>query len=418
MLAQPKQLLFALCITLIFRICICRINTNVSVSMNFGAGAMLLKMRRDFHWGDEPDANLVVRRHFSLEEAMTGAEFTVDVIRTVVRKDCEVSVCRFCNGSGIIRKESVSTAGNFSRSRSRSYSSGAHKSRRDEGGCVHSLVDLPCPYCLGAGVGSRICNAIFRQIQETTSIRLEPRHVRPGHVHQVKGKGHELYRNTELILGDLLLHVDSVGTGNFSVSENGDIEIRVQLSAWQALYGFTMSTPVPLISRYNKTLSTREVEKEEVSAMAAKANSTVMRIDRSEKTTLPGSTIRVGGRGLPPTGSLIVNFELEPEPTKTVPAEEHKHGATESMCAEGEVKCDVDDETLDSSGLCCRALSPTEIERERNKTATAETLQTAKLLRDAAARRILVLLQARLDRQNEEQEQEQKERQKGRSNGL
>jgi hypothetical protein len=411
-MAQPKQLLLALCFALIFRICICRINTNVSVSMNFGAGAMLLKLRRDFQWGDEPDANLIVRRQFSLEEAMLGAEFTVEVIRTVVRKDCEVSVCRFCNGSGIIRKETASTAGNVSRSRP--YSSGANKSHRDEGGCVHSIVDLPCPYCLGAGVGSRICNAIFRQIQEATTIRLEPRHVRPGHVHRVKGKGHELYRNTEPIIGDLLLLVDSVGTENFSVSEKGDIEILVQLSAWQALYGFTMSTPVPLIPGYNKTLIAREKGKEEDGVPAAKANSTVMRIDRSEKTTLPGSSIRVGGRGLPPLGSLVVNFELEPEPAKASATEERKRDASESMCAEGEVKCDFDDAAHDSSSLCCRALSPTEIEREQNKTATAETLQTTKLLRDAAARRILALLQARLDRQNEEQN----EQEKGRSNGL
>ena len=368
--------------------CACRISTNFSLKMDVGAGAINMNMQRHFQWGDEVDANLAAHRSFTLQEAQLGVDFSLQILRTVVRKDCEVSVCPKCNGTGIHK---IHTAGYKQSHAKHSHEHTSQRGGREGGGgggesCIHSQVSLPCPHCLGAGLGSRICNGIYRQVEERVHIHMDAFEVRPGYMHIVKGKGHELYRNTEAVYGDLLVTVDAVSTGNFTVNAQGDVVVNVELSAWQALYGFTMTTAVPLIDKSRA--------QKDVPDAKTNTNTTKMSIDRRGKTTLPGSKIEVGGRGLPPIGSLVVSFALETDPASVTPVESPayapKTGTEGGISCSGELK-----------GITCSVADPADVEADmlkQNETMNAEKLQRVKLERDAAARRILHLLQARIDR--------------------
>jgi len=327
-----------------------QINTNATISMDLGLGALSVSLERYYQWGPEVFTSIHHSRNFTLEEARRGATFTVAVERHVLRKECRVGTCPICGGSGKVTKKSLFSDD----SRQRLHRSG-----------VRSVVSLPCPRCLGGGVGSQLCmDSIYETKKEDVEVRLLPAQIRPGAQHSFPGKGHELYRNKEVELGDFFVGVNSVHTGNFRANALGDVVLEVQLRAWDALYGFQLQS--------------------NISFLTGNASS-VMKIDRTGKATLPGSEITIPGKGLTADRALILAFALAPPVQAPLPVLDMKIVFAEMMtkeCGLGESDFSGVKENFDEENT-----------RKVTETIALEEYKRSEYAKDSNARKILALLE-------------------------
>ena len=124
---------------------------------------------------------------------------------------------------------------------------------------------------------------------------------KPGYQVVVKDEGHEVVEDMSKAIGNFEVTVGSIESGNFKI--NGDrMELVIVMTVEEALNGFVYEEPY--------------------------VDGKTLRIDRSDKITIPDSKITLRGLGLPKIGQpenaatatekedLVVIFELEPETTE------------------------------------------------------------------------------------------------------
>lgn len=325
-----------------------QINTNATIFMDLGLGALSLSLERFYQWGPEVNEHLHLARNFTLEEARIGANFTLTVERHVLRKECNVGTCPHCGGTGKVTRKSASS-----------------EDPRDRWGrgSVRSTISLPCPRCLGGGMGSQLCSdTIYETRKEDVEVHLLPTQIRPGFRHTFHGKGHELFRNREVLLGNFFLIVQSVCTGAFCATSAGDVVLDVALRAWDALYGFQLASNISFL--------TGNV-------------SSVMKIDRNGKTTLPGTEIVIPGKGLSPDRPLILAFALAAPVAAPPPVLNMKILFAEMMMEE----CGLGEkETLPTGAKA-------NVDLKMNETIAQDEHVRSEHAKDSNARKILALLE-------------------------
>ncbi len=332
-----------------------QINTNITANWNIGSGALSMTMERHYHWGQDIAPDIEFGRVFTLEEAHSGSSFSFRFRRTVIRKECKVAECPFCRGTGSVVSKS-STEREFKKSSKRSLFSS-----------VIASTIMPCPRCLGAGMGSQLCHdSIYTHRDENIDVNLLPHQIRPGFKQAFKGMGHELYQNKKVVIGDMYLRVDAVRTENFVANANGDIVLSVELSPWSALYGFELSSNTSFLP----------------------GNASIMKIDRIGKTTLPGTEVRMVGKGLTPSGALVVSFSLAPE--------EVESPIQPKLLQSGIL---TDNLELDESHAFDSNDAAAEL--RRNETLAAAERKRVERAKDQMARKILAMLDLQLKRKDD-----------------
>lgn len=121
---------------------------------------------------------------------------------------------------------------------------------------------------------------------------------RPGYHVMLPGEGHEVVQEMDKALGDLEVTVRDVASGNFKLTHDS-MELVITMTVEEALNGFVYEE--------------------------AYLEGKTLRLDRTDKVTIPGSKIVLKGHGLQKIiqpniingprvkDDLIVTFELEPE---------------------------------------------------------------------------------------------------------
>jgi len=97
--------------------------------------------------------------------------------------------------------------------------------------------------------------------------------VDPGYVDAIKGKGNYVYKNGANILGDLKLTVKHVGDGEWITVTRDLLQVRVLATPLDLVRGFFLQTEL--------------------------MPGHVLTVNRTSRVTLPGSSIRLPGAGLP-----------------------------------------------------------------------------------------------------------------------
>lgn len=188
--------------------------------------------------------------------------------------ECPIAPCKVCFGIGKV-------------------------SAQNTGPLLTQQLTSPCPACSGLGYDLKSCKLLTTE-QKVVTVALPPGS-RSGYKVVLPGEGHEVIENMAKTVGDLEVTVSSVDSGNFKIFDDR-MELHIVMSVEEALNGFVYEEP------YFEDVT--------------------LRIDRSDKLTIPDSRITLSGLGLRKinnsehsnsTGTvigrddLIVVFELEPE---------------------------------------------------------------------------------------------------------
>lgn len=220
-------------------------------------------------------------------------------------------------------------------------------------------------------MGSQLCmDTIYETKHEDVQVSLLPAQIRPGFKHAFSGKGHELYRNRDVQIGDFFVSVDSVHTGDFRANALGDVVLGVELRAWDSLYGFQLQSNISFLTGNASSL---------------------MKIDRSGKTTLPGTEITIPGKGLAPDRALVLAFALAPPAPAPEPVLDMKILFAEMMTKE----CGLGES--DISGV--KAIFEGENMQKVSETIALEEHKRSEHAKDSNARKILALLEMHKKRQ-------------------
>lgn len=308
----------------------CQIVTEVDVQINVGSrgtpqrsdvGAeMDLSFQRAFLWGSHMDPNIVIHKDLSILEALEAKPLTVTFKRTSVREECQLQRCPVCGGTGVhhARSNAATEEDGYDidiHSTGLEGSKGSANKGNNGAFNIEVEVTLPCPHCLGSGLYSPVCTgSVYEEREANATFDIPQVNMRPGSVHAMPLLGHEVFREKKIVQGDLQLVIGSIRTADFIVDTQGNVELKIMLSSQEALYGFTYSTLVPYLIRSN------EVPKATATAASGSrhekrndGDGDFLRLDlnRDKKTTLPGTSIKMQGKGLEPHGALILRFLLE-----------------------------------------------------------------------------------------------------------
>jgi DnaJ-class molecular chaperone len=224
-----------------------------------------------------PDTNIEAIANMTLQHSFEGVSVTEHVTRTILNKACESVVCPVCKGTGV---------------QLNLFENHAHS--------VKKTLSSPCPECFGLGYcGLNQCS-LYHTYHDTIQIVL-PVGFLPGHKYAVSKKGNEvLSADHKVITGDFIFTVDQIFTGNYTLTKSGDVELKVLVTPVEAFEGFLLEDNYP--SGENR----------------------IIRVDRTNKITVPGSTCRIKHVGIPlvsnitehlpdsnsTRGDLLIRFEL------------------------------------------------------------------------------------------------------------
>ena len=194
---------------------------------------------------------------------------------------------------------------------------------------------------------------------------------------------------------------------------DGDVLFNVELSAMHALYGFKYTAIVPYYffndsdSRHNTIDNNLKNETKKLPRL---------NIDRTGKATLPRTVIRMEGKGLPPSGALVLQFilgEIIPEPIMPLSLSSAMNSSkndnmnnTVQEKEETGTTCITDDDDTDHSHTCVAndTIDKSQSENSDNIDVKDYTKVAAEMTywkeladnrNDAMARKILILLEQR-----------------------
>ena len=235
-----------------------------------------------FTWHMSLSHDITLKRNLTVTDSFLGKDVHVDVERVITDDSCEIKMCGMCGGLKYVQGKS-GNSGN---------------SGRDS--VLSQIVTTPCPLCVGLGIVTMDGCAPFRTSRERINV-IFPRGSRPGHEVVYKALGNAYYHNNQFLIGDLKVVIEAIENDNFVVLSD-HVSLTLTLSPSEAVNGFIFETLY--------------------------ISDEILRVERKDKVTIPGSSIRLKGLGLPLLSAanvtnekllpehrddLVIHFELEEE---------------------------------------------------------------------------------------------------------
>ena len=248
-----------------------------SLDSNSGRSAFLsVEFIQLFSWHVSMNNDITLKRNLTVTEAFMGTNIAVDIERTIIDESCEVQVCSICKGSKCVQA----------------------KSKDFFDPILIQTIIAPCPACVGLGIVTyNGCNT-FKIVKEHINVAF-PRGCRPGYEMVLKSSGNAYFQDNNFLMGDLRVIIQSVENDNFIVNKD-HVSLTLLLTPHEAVNGFIYETLY--------------------------ISDEILRVERTNKITIPGSEIRLQGLGLPLFSAanistvnlqrehrddLIIHFELE-----------------------------------------------------------------------------------------------------------
>jgi DnaJ-class molecular chaperone len=175
----------------------------------------------------------------TVEEALNGYEFDIGYERILIDKKCKLVTCKDCGGNKVIMAQ------------------------QNKNG-IRQITTIPCPRCSGHGKHPNDCNPYY-----TTEHRMKvsiPAGAQKGDVVKFEGYGNEVYIDNQPKLGDFVVTIEGVSSGNFSMKDS-KLMLTVTMTPEEALEGF---------QRTERFIDGRSVA-----------------IDRTNKVTLPETEVTI-----------------------------------------------------------------------------------------------------------------------------